>query len=64
MRLDENEVIEEEKKLDVAKQLPGSTKDYDHWATLLREFLQGNALDLRSKQLTEINPRLFQLRQI
>ncbi len=49
MRLDENEVMVEEKKLDAVKHLPGSTKEYDHWATLLREFMQGNALDLRSK---------------
>lgn len=64
MRLDENDVLEEEKKQDVVKQLPGSTKEFDRWDVLIREFLQGNSLDLRSKQLIDISPKLYNYRQI
>lgn len=64
MRLDENDVLEEEKKQDVVKQLPGSTKEFDRWDVLIREFLQGNSLDLRSKQLNDISPKLYNYRQI
>jgi hypothetical protein len=64
MRLDENEVMQEEKKLDAVKHLPGSTQDYDHWNTLMREFLQGNSLDLRGKQLVDVSLKLFTFTQI
>jgi Leucine-rich repeat (LRR) protein len=43
---------------------PGATQQYDHWQTLLREFLQNTSLDLRNKQLTQISWKLFHYKQI
>ena len=60
MRLEDSDVYEEEKVQDAMKNLPGSKTNFDHWDTLLREFVQGTALDLRNKQLTAISPKLMQ----
>jgi len=49
LRLEESEVNAEENKQDQIKNMPGATQQYDHWQTLLREFLQGTQLDLRGK---------------
>ena len=49
MRLDENTVEEEEKRGAKERRLPGSVQEMDVWDTLLREFVQGSALDLRGK---------------
>jgi len=49
LRLEESEVNAEENKQDQIKNMPGATQHYDHWQTLLREFLQGTQLDLRGK---------------
>lgn len=59
MKLDDNELHEEEKKIDVVNAVPGATQAYDHWATLLREFMQKDTLELKNKNLTEISPKLF-----
>jgi Leucine-rich repeat (LRR) protein len=59
MRLDDNDLYEEEKKIDVVNSVPGATQAYDHWGTLLREFIQKDTLDLKSKNLNDISPKLF-----
>ena len=59
MRLDEGEVQIEENKQAVIKSIPGSSKEYDPWDILIREFLTNNALDLRNKGLSEISPKLW-----
>jgi hypothetical protein len=50
---------QEEKKFEQQMGLPGAKQEYDHWDTLLREFVQGTALDLRQQNLKEISPKLF-----
>ena len=37
---------------------------YDHWDTLIREFKQGTALDLRNKELQEVSPKVLQLNDL
>ena len=39
--------------------MPGASSDFDPWDLLLREFIQNNVLDLRSKGLTEISPKVW-----
>ena len=64
-RLDEGEVQVEEQKQAVIKNIPGASgQGYDPWDILIREFLVGNALDLRNKGLTEISPKLWRFEQI
>ena len=55
---------QEEKKFEQQMGLPGAKQEYDHWDTLLREFVQGTALDLRQQNLKEISPKLFQCTQL
>ncbi len=55
---------EEEQKQAVIKHIPGSSQGYDPWDILIREFLTNNVLDLRSKGLTEISPKLWRYEQI
>mmetsp|Transcript_13221 Transcript_13221/g.18140 ORF Transcript_13221/g.18140 Transcript_13221/m.18140 type:complete len:107 (+) Transcript_13221:1211-1531(+) len=39
--------------------MPNSTGEYDHWSTLLREFVQGSTLDLKNKQVEGISQKLW-----
>ena len=41
------------------KNMPGASKEFDPWDTLLREFISNNSLDLRGKSLSEISPKLW-----
>ena len=37
---------------------------YDQWDMLIREFKQGNALDLRNKELKDFSPKVLQLNDL
>lgn len=39
--------------------MPNSTGEYDHWSTLLREFMQGSTLDLKNKQVEGLSQKLW-----
>ena len=52
----------EENKQAVIKNMPST--GYDPWDILIREFMVNNQLDLRSKGLTEISPKLWRFDQI
>ncbi|CDW80826.1 leucine-rich repeat-containing protein 40-like [Stylonychia lemnae] len=59
MRLEDGEVQQEENKIAVIKHMPGASKEFDPWDTLLREFISNNSLDLRGKSLSAISPKLW-----
>mmetsp|Transcript_38857 Transcript_38857/g.28144 ORF Transcript_38857/g.28144 Transcript_38857/m.28144 type:complete len:172 (-) Transcript_38857:920-1435(-) len=59
MRLEDSEIAQEEKKQDAHKGLPNSSGQYDHWDTLLREFIQGSTLDLKNRQVEGLSQKLW-----
>lgn len=62
MRLGDQEIMQEETKMAKALKVPGASKmgEEDPWDVLLREFVQGNQLDLKQKELKFISPKLWQ----
>ena len=63
MRLGEDEVETEEAKQSAARGIPNMNQGgaYDQWDTLIREFRQGTALDLRNKDLKDFSPKVLNL---
>lgn len=62
MRLNDEELAQEEKKQNVSLNVPGAKMaETDQWDVLLREFVvNGTQLDLREKKLENISPKLWE----